>query len=163
MNYMTKYIELTRNKVSIVDDEDYDCVNMYNWCATYIDGHWYAVRTVSLNKKKVMIYLHRFIMNPENDKFVDHKNGDGLDNTRGNLRICTNTQNISNKRIGKNNTSGYKGVDWQEHRKKWRSTIKVNRKQIFLGRFEDVIDAAKAYDIAARFYFGEFALTNFQE
>jgi len=92
---------------------------------------------------------------------TDHKNKDGLDNRKSNLRTCCKSQNMSNRKIQLNNTSGYKGVYWHKYARKWMASIKVNKKPIYLGLFVDPIEAALAYDKNAVEKFGEFADTNF--
>lgn len=100
-------------------------------------------------------------MQPEDGFWVDHINGDTLDNRRSNLRLCTVSGNNHNRMKSKNNTSGYKGVSWLKQNQKWRAYIKVNSKDKHLGCYLDKEDAARAYDKAAKEYFGEFARLNF--
>ena len=92
---------------------------------------------------------------------VDHRDTDRSNNRISNLRVATSLQNCQNSNKKRSNKSGYKGVSWDEARGKWFSKITVNYKQIALGRYKTAIEAAKAYDEAARKYFGEFARTNF--
>jgi len=92
---------------------------------------------------------------------VDHKNGNGLDNRKFNLRICTRSQNQQNKKKPISNTSGFKGVAWSKAANKWCAYIAVNKERIHLGLFVDPKEAARAYDTAARKFFGEFARPNF--
>jgi hypothetical protein len=95
---------------------------------------------------------------------TDHINGDGLDNRRTNLRQATPTQNNANCGIRGHNTSGYKGVSLRPDRgNRWRATIRIHGLQYFLGLFDDVEDAARAYDAAALELFGDFARLNFPE
>src|SRR5690242_17796567 len=103
--------------------------------------------------------MHRVIMNASADIHVDRINGDGLDNRRENLRLCTRDENMMNRRKNSNNSSGYKGVD--RNKGKWRAYIQVDKKWIHLGYFSTAEQAAHAYDNAAKKYFGEFANTNF--
>ena len=90
------------------------------------------------------------------------RDGDGLDNRRCNLRVCTRSQNNMNERP-RGGTSEFKGVSWDNAISKWRPRIKHNGKQCYLGIFTDEIDAALAYDEAARIYFGPFARANFPQ
>ena len=90
----------------------------------------------------------------------DHKDRNGLNNTRENLRYATEAQNLQNRGMPKNNTSGYKGVMWCENKNKWRVQIKANNKRISLGYYSCIIKAAKAYNKAAIKYHGEFAVLN---
>jgi hypothetical protein len=150
-------IPLTRGYVAIVDDEDYDMVMAAGpWC---YDGQGYATK----RKPGTTLRMHRFIMGliPGDGKYVDHRNGNKLDNRRCNLRLCTNSQNMANQGMRSDNTSGYKGVSFDPRYKKYIAQIRVNGRHIHLGTFADPADAALAHDDAARLYFGEFAVTNF--
>ena len=111
----------------------------------------------------VVKLVHRVIwcyMTGDWPEQIDHINGDPKDNRWINLRAATNTQNSRNSRKPKNNTSGYKGVSFISRLNKYRATIMVNRKHIYLGLFVDPKEAALAYNNAAIKYFGEFALLN---
>lgn len=88
---------------------------------------------------------------------IDHRDTDPSNNRLNNLRPATESQNAANRRLGRNNTSGYKGVAWDRGKQRWMASIRVNRKAIFLGRFDDVVSAAAAYEAAAAKYFGKFA------
>ncbi len=107
--------------------------------------------------------MHRVIMQARPGKFIDHINHNGLDNRIANLRHASRTENNWNarKRKGKY-SSKYKGVCWFKVKKKWQARIQVNGKGIFLGIFTNEMDAARAYDKAARKYYGEFAYLNFK-
>lgn len=100
-------------------------------------------------------------MNVPKDMNTDHINGNGLDNRRKNIRICTQSQNCQNRRIIYGTASKYKGVSWFRPTGKWRATIKNKRKSISLGYFEKEINAALMYDRKAKELFGEFANVNF--
>lgn len=104
--------------------------------------------------------LHRLIMNAQSGQYVDHINGNKLDDRKSNLRICTNAENMWNRNAQRNNTSGYKGVYRNKPTNNWKSIIIVNQKSIHLGYFDDITDAAKAYNEAAIKYHGEFASLN---
>lgn len=90
--------------------------------------------------------------------FVDHRNGVRDDNSFDNLRVATNSQNQANRGTPKNNTSGFKGVSWQPSRGKWYARITVDGVAKNLGRYDSIVDAAKAYKRAAIEAWGEFAL-----
>ena len=92
---------------------------------------------------------------------VDHIDGDGLNCQDENMRLCTQTENSRNSKIQVNNSSGYNGVNWESNSKKWKAQIAINKKQTHLGLFLSAIDAARAYDEAAKKYYGEFAKLNF--
>ena len=94
-------------------------------------------------------------------QFVDHIDGDKLNNRPSNLRSATRSQNAQNKRSGKGSSSKYLGVLWIKPRRKWRAQIRIEGASCAIGHFTDEIDAAKAYDAKARELFGEFANPNF--
>lgn len=158
-----KKIPLTQGKVALVDDEDYERVVQYKWNAHYHkpSGNWYARRTIDGLGRQIS--MHRFIMSAPAGSKVDHIDRDGLNNQRSNLRFATTAQNGANRAKGRNQTtSRYKGVHWYATVGKWKATIVVAQRTIFLGHFELEEDAAKAYDEAAIAHFGEFARTNFE-
>lgn len=101
--------------------------------------------------------MHRLIMNTPDGMVTDHIDGNGLNNQRKNLRICTHTENMANRKIHINNTSGYKGVTWSKQNNRWRSQIYLDSKNIFLGLFTDKEEAYKAYIKACKKYHKEFA------
>jgi len=108
--------------------------------------------------------MHRQIVCAPKHLFVDHINGDGLDNRRENIRLATKRQNSQNMvRKRPNKTSRFKGVSKSQHHNGWRATIKVNGARIHLGYFKDESDAARAYDAAAIEHFGPFAAPNERE
>jgi len=159
---MPKEIQLTQGKVAIVDDEDFEYLNQFRWCANQKkNNRFYAYRGKKINGKYTMIYLHRFILKIIDKKiFVDHANMDTLDNRKINLRICSHSQNQMNKQIQKNNSSSFKGVHFDKRCNKFFAVITLNRKRIWCGYYIDPIDAAKAYNEAALKYHGEFAKLN---
>ena len=156
-----KKIKLTQNKFALVSNEDYEYLNQWKWCAHRDRKTFYAVRTVSKGDRKYKtICMHQVIAERMGIKNPDHADTNGLNNQRSNLRAATRSQQGANRNKGKNNTSGYKGVSWHKRDKKWVSRIKISGKLIHLGNFDDIKDAAKAYNEAAIKYFGEFAVLN---
>lgn len=158
---MTKEIPLTQGKVAIVDDDVYEWAVQWKWCAHHNRHSFYARRSKKTGRSNKVILLHREIMNAPTGIQVDHKNGDGLDCRRNNLRLATNTENGQNSRRRLDNRSGYKGVSWHKVVSRWRARIKVDGVEIRLGYYDTPEEAALAYDEAARKYHGEFARTNF--
>jgi len=112
-------------------------------------------------KKTTTLFLHRTILSPPKEKVIDHIDHNGLNNKRENLRICTLTQNAANQRKGKG-SSNFKGVYWDKREQKWRGAIRHKGKHLHLGSFNDELEAAKAYDKAAKEFWGEFAKLNFE-
>ena len=158
---MSKKIPLTQGKFAIVDDEDYGELSKHKWCVDKTPYTYYAIRRVKRRGKCTTIRMHRFILNAKPGEDVDHRDSNGLKNTRDNLRICTRSQNVQNQRPRKDGSSRYKGVRWHKTAKKWQAQIVSNHKERHLGLFDNEIQAAQAYDIAAKELFGEFAYTNF--
>ena len=121
---------------------------------------FYAVRTIRFpDGKKTNISMHRMIL-PDTIQ-VDHRDGDGLNNRRANLRPCTATQNKQNTTGRSHNKSGYIGVYWSAGHKRWRAQVIAFGILRYTGTFRDVVQAAKARDAAAKLYHGEFARLNF--
>lgn len=145
-----------------MDDVDYPLVSPFKWYAARYGRLVYAQREVRrTDGSRTTVKLHQLISSFD---MTDHKDGDGLNCRRNNLRPSTSLQNGANKRkpIRKLKTaSQYKGVAWREESKVWRAMIRVNWKLIHLGQFEKEIEAARAYDTAAKKYFGDFAAPNF--
>ena len=150
-------IQLTQGKSTLVDEDDYERFKDLKFYAVNYKGWWYAKTTTPHR------YLHRLILNVKNNEYVDHINGDGLDNRRCNLRTATNSQNQMNSKKPSGGTSRYKGVNWNKEDNCWYSRITANKKSIFLGCYFSEIDSAKIYDKMATELFGEYAKLNFPE
>jgi hypothetical protein len=152
-------ISLTKGYVALVDDCDYERVSQFKWRAHVRRKTVYAVRGVG----RTMQQLHRFILNLEPcDKCkVDHRDRNGLNNCRGNLRVCTHGENLRNQDKHSNNTTGWKGVSWYAQGRKFRAHINSNGKYIHIGYFHNPITAALEYDKAAIKHHGDFACVNF--
>jgi len=162
--YAFRKIPLTRGKFAVVDPEDYKRLSRYKWYAQKSVHTWYAVRSLTNGKKEPRrnAYMHHLVIDVPDGMRCDHINHNGLDNREANLRPATPHQNVWNRRKFKRpSRSKYKGVDWAKDMKRWRARIRFKGKRIYLGSFENEIDAAKAYDEAAKKYHGQYAATNF--
>jgi hypothetical protein len=157
-------IPLNQGKYALIDEDDFALVSQYNW---FLQGlgpyHSYAIRNLPIGSDKKIESMHRFLMNAADDIEVDHINGDGLDNRRQNLRLATRSQNMANQKKKEGTTSRYKGVSWRKVERKWRAYIKCDKQNRHLGYFHSEIEAALAYDRAARELFGKFANLNFPD
>ncbi|MHA2067868.1 MAG: HNH endonuclease, partial [Candidatus Thorarchaeota archaeon] len=150
-------------KYAIVDPDDYDRLSKYKWYATRSEHTFYARRTDLTGRKRRIIRMHREIIKVPDGMFVDHINHNGLDNRKANLRLATRAQNNYNRRRFRSpgSNSKFKGVSWSRYRNLWRARIGVNGKRKNIGYFQSQIEAAKAYDKAAKKYHKEFAVLNF--
>jgi len=158
-----KTIPLTQGKVALVDDADHGWLTRCKWQAVLLDGIWYAKRSVAREGKKRTILMHRLILLAERWERIDHKDGDGLNNQRSNLRRATLHQNNRNRRLNRNSRTGYKGV-YESPTGQIRAQIQIGKKFIHLGgKFLSLEEAARAYDVAALKHFGEFARLNFPD
>lgn len=154
-----KTIQLTQGFVALVDDADFERVSAHKWCANRNRHTVYAYRKDS----RRTVYMHRFVCGVIDPKVkVDHEDHNGLNCQRYNLRVATNAQNNMNqKKRSDGLSSKFKGVCWHKRYGKFQADIRLNGKSKFLGMFVSELDAALAYDAAAREHFGEFALCNF--
>lgn len=148
-----KEIQLTRGKVALVDDGDFKWLNQWRWYAKPFKKIFYAYRNEPVtNRNRAM---HREILKPETGMLTDHIDGDGLNNQRCNLRVCSFAENARNSRLSSRNKFGLKGVSKQGS--KFEARICVNRNKIYLGTFQTAKLASEAYNKAALMYHGEFA------
>lgn len=152
-----KTIPLGYNKEAIVDDVDFDYLSGFVWSFS----NPYAARNVK--HQKLRIWMHKEVMRLAGieGKIGDHINRNPLDNRRANLRCATARQNVCNRRLQINNTTGFRGVTWQKRDGRFRAQIKNRGVVISLGWFADPVEAAKAYDKAALELNGDFAALNF--
>ena len=151
-------IPLTQGQVAIVDAEDYERLNQFEWYAAWYPKAkaFYALRGDYSSGRRITISMHREIMHATKGQLVDHKDGATLDNRKGiSLRIATRSQNGANRKIHANNASGFKGVCKQGNR--WGAMIRKDRKLRHLGYFSTPEAAHEAYKQAARIVHGEFA------
>jgi hypothetical protein len=162
-------IPLSKGLVALVDEDDYERASTYKWHAIKRGRLHHAMRSVKRGGVRSTVYLHRWLMDAPTGIEVDHRNGDGLDNRRENLRLATHAKNaVNHRRRGSSKSSAFHGVCWHTWSQRWRVVIcagpKTSRgtaKQIYVGVFRDETDAARAYDRAALIHHGEFAVTNF--
>ena len=159
-----KRIPLTQDKFALVDDSDFEWLNQWKWCAARDKKTYYAIRKIPTNShpRQIIIRMHRQILNAPKEMLVDHRNSNGLDNQRENIRLCTFSQNSQNRCLSRS-TSGFKGVYWNKRKQKWHSRIRVESKYQNLGYHFCIVKAAKAYDEAAIKHFRDFANINFKE
>lgn len=146
-----KFIPLTQGRFTFVDDEDFDALNKFKW---------YYERGYACRKNGKKEYMHKVINQTPEGMHTDHIDGNRLNNTRGNLRSCTASQNIMNRKISTGKSSAYKGVSFYKRHGYWVAGIMRDRKDIHLGVFDTEIEAARAYNAAATKLFGEFARLN---
>lgn len=156
-----KLIPLTQGQFAIVDDEDYEYLNQWKWCASLRYGNFYAVRNSrnKITKKVDLLMMHNIIMKPEKGLFVDHINHKTLDNRKSELRIATNSQNSMN-RSKTHGKSKYKGVYYNTQKQKWIASITINEKKMYLVATKIEEDAAIYYNVAAQLIYKDFACLN---
>ena len=159
-----KEIKLTQGQVALIDDEDFEYLNQFKWYAMKTKHNDYVSRDEVINGVSTRILMHRLIMKTPVGVMTDHIDHNGLNNQKHNLRLCTNGQNLMNRRPRE--SSKYLGVyviktiRKKSVYKSIRADITVNKKTIHLGSFKTEEDAALAYNEAALKYHGEFANPN---
>jgi len=159
---MSKIISLTQGEETIVDDADFEWLSQFKW-RRFNRGRTGYARGLVNGKRQCMhrLILKRHYPNLPDAFMTDHINGNGLDNRRANLRPCTNRENQRNSFKRKGTSSKYKGVSWEVSKQKWRVQIRRgNNGPRYVGYFKDEKEAARAYNVAARESFGEFARLN---
>lgn len=158
-----KKIPLTQGRFTLVDDADHEQLNQRKWYAYQDRNMWYARHNSQpYENKRLSILMHRVILGLRHGdgKQVDHIDGDGLNNQRSNLRICTNTQNQHNRRQRVTGRSKYKGVVWHKQSKRWVAQIRYHPNNIHIGSFDTEEEAAEAYNEKAKELRGEYAFLN---
>jgi hypothetical protein len=156
-----KTLPLSQGFAASVDDADYDRVSAYKWSATKVKNTVYGIRKIRTTEGRTTSQLlHRFITGVTDPSIdVDHKDHNGLNNQRHNLRRTVRGENDGNRRKTRG-SSQYKGVSWSKSKGRWRACITIGR-TVHLGYYADEAQAALAYDAAARIRFGVFANCNF--
>jgi len=148
-----KKIPLTKGAVALVDDADFERVSRHSWSL--------AIRGTAVARiDHRTVTMHRFLLDLPSGVLCDHKNRNPLDNRRENLRPATDFQNAWNQGLHRDSKTGLKGVCWASRNQRYRATIVANKKQHHLGYFSNAVDAACAYNVAAKKHFGEFACVN---
>lgn len=154
------YVPLTQGYEAIIDAADVPLVAGFNWCARVAPYTAYAARNGQLGlgeKRGKAVFLHNVICPPGAGRLIDHINGDGLDNRRGNLRQATKTENGRNSRMKSRNTSGFKGVHLHKETGKWRARISTGDRHVSLGLYNTPEEAHAAYVKASTEMHGEFS------
>lgn len=154
-------IKLTKGQFAIVDDADYPYLAQFKWQAFKAKHTYYATRAFrpAPQAKQLTIFMHRELLGlTDRNEWGDHKNHNGLDNRRQNIRKCNRSQNTANKSPQPDKTSKYLGVC--KYGKKWRAGLKFKGKQYHLGDYESESAAALAYNMGATKFHGEFANLN---
>jgi hypothetical protein len=153
------YVPLTQGYEAVLDAKNAHLVSGFNWTLKRRPHTFYAYRQVNICGKKQDILMHRALMDVSEFDQVDHIDHNGLNNCRSNLRIATHQQNQFNRKVGKNNKSGFKGVSWHKASGRWIASIRASGVTHYLGIFDDPNDAHAAYcDASARLH-GEFGRT----
>lgn len=158
---MTTIVQLSQGKHALISDEDAERVLAHKWS---YHGQGYACRGVHYyvdgKRKTHIVLLHRFIVDAPPTMDVDHRNGDGLDCRRDNIRVATRVQNIANSGPRPGHASQYKGVQRRKNGR-WFASIVLSGKTRYLGTYDCEEEAARVYDVAALAAWGEFAYINF--
>lgn len=153
-------IPLSHGKFVLIDNEDWERASQLNWRLQTNKSTCYAVAAKGTKQGYKKFYMHRFLLGLEDKTLVvDHKDRNGLNNTRENLRVCTKTQNMQNSKSKSNNKHGLKGVHYHAQTGLWHSHIRHEGKRKSLGYFSTKEEAHKAYCDAANIMHGEFACT----
>lgn len=158
-NNLTVEILLSGGKVALIDAEDAERVNQFEWKVRRSRSTYYGYRPIYANGKQSAVQLHRFILNAPDGVEVDHKNRNGLDCRKANLRLVTPSLNRQNS--PPRNSTGLKGVYRDKRSGKYRASITIQYKDFYLGAFETALEAGMAYDKKAKELYGPDAYANF--
>lgn len=157
-------LPLPCGRTFLIDAADYEWVSRYRWHSSGRRRNYVATRVPGTGER---IKLHRLLLGAPAGREGDHIDGDGLNNTRANLRIATSSENNANRKRGRRSFSGFRGVYFIQQdyplARPWRAQISIGNKSRFLGYFGSAEAAAAAYDAAARKAFGQFAQMNFPQ
>jgi len=156
-------IPLTMGLYALVDPEIYYELSKYEWFAVPSGATYYAMRNDFVKHKYAPVSMHKEVLKVGKGRVVDHRDGNGLDNRAANLRGITTAQNRLNCGKHAKASSRFKGVCWHKGIEKWMVNISKDKKRKFVGYFDDQIEAARAYDEAAKREHGIFARMNFPE
>ena len=158
-----KLIPLTKRQEAIVDAADYETLNRYNWYASWSPRtkSFYVERSETIDGKKTSVLMHRQILRCAPGEWGDHANHNTLDNRRRNLRKSSPSENSRNRKVTPKSRTGLKGASFNTAREQYEARIRIHGRKVFLGYFDTALEAANAYDTAARSAFGELAAENF--
>lgn len=161
-----KTIPLTQGQHALVDDADFDNVDQFKWYAKKATNGrtFYAARQIRISRrgKQQTVMMHQFLLAAKPGDKVDHRDGDGLNNLRRNIRLCSHIQNMQGfrrKKIGA--ASQYVGVYWHNQSEKWMVQVKIDGQNQHVGMFDSEVEAARAYDAAALTRNPQFCNLNF--
>lgn len=156
-----RQISLTKGRVARVDDDDFDELAQHRWYAMSGYRTYYAARKQRLDGRVATLLMHRVLVQAPDGLRVDHWDDDGLNNQRANLRLATGSQNSANMVRLAMGPSGRRGVSWSQGKHCWQAGIKKDGRQLYLGSFSELNQAARAYDAAALALYGAFARPNY--
>lgn len=158
-----KEISLNKGRVALVDDNMFDYLNQWKWYAWKWGYSFYAIRNIPAtnSQPRTSVKMHRIIMQIDDRKtHIDHIDQNGLNNQINNLRTCSRSQNMANRKSRKNSTSKYLGVSFNKQKNKWVAQIGKNGKIYHIGVFYSEKEAAQAYNLKANEVHGAFANIN---
>lgn len=167
-----KIVTLASGYIALVDDDDFEWINKKKWRVKKPQDNRtvYSMASIYIGDSRCKsVYMHREIMAKHfgakslDGMTIDHIDGNGLNNQKTNLRICTQSDNNKNSKARSHCVSGFKGVTLLKGKQKYIARIRVDGKDKFIGSYKDPVDAAIAYDRACKKLRGEFAVLNFPE